>query len=57
MIDPHGDLIEDLLLYIPKERAKDVIIFDPSDVERPMGLNILEAETSCGNGSGFITGY
>ncbi|OGJ42465.1 hypothetical protein A3B60_03615 [Candidatus Peregrinibacteria bacterium RIFCSPLOWO2_01_FULL_39_12] len=44
VIDPHGDLIEDLLLYIPKERVKDVVIFDPSDVERPMGLNILEAD-------------
>lgn len=46
VIDPHGDLIEDILTYIPKERAKDVIIFDPSDEERPMGLNILEAKTS-----------
>lgn len=45
IIDPHGDLIEDALSYIPKERAKDVIIFDPSDTERPMGLNILEAKT------------
>ncbi len=45
VIDPHGDLIEDILQYIPKERAKDVIIFDPSDVERPMGLNMLEART------------
>lgn len=45
IIDPHGDLIEDVLNYIPKERVKDVIIFDPSDIERPMGLNILEAET------------
>lgn len=46
VIDPHGDLIEDLLNYIPKERAKDVIIFDPSDQERPMGLNMLEARNS-----------
>ena len=46
IIDPHGDLVEDILQYIPKERAKDVIIFDPSDTDRPMGLNILEAETS-----------
>ncbi|PIZ76844.1 hypothetical protein CO045_02475 [Candidatus Peregrinibacteria bacterium CG_4_9_14_0_2_um_filter_41_14] len=46
VIDPHGDLIEDLLNFIPKERAKDVIIFDPSDQERPMGLNILEARNS-----------
>lgn len=43
VVDPHGDLIEDILHYIPKERAKDVIVFDPSDIERPMGLNILEA--------------
>lgn len=43
VIDPHGDLIEDILEYVPKERAKDVIVFDPSDQERPMALNILEA--------------
>lgn len=46
VIDPHGDLVEDILNYIPKERAKDVIIFDPSDTERPMGLNMLEAKNS-----------
>lgn len=46
VIDPHGDLIEDILEYVPKERARDVIIFDPSDQERPMGLNILEAHSS-----------
>lgn len=46
VIDPHGDLVDDILTYIPKERAKDVIIFDPGDTERPMGLNMLEAETS-----------
>ncbi len=45
IVDPHGDLIEDVLQYIPKERAKDVIVFDPSDLERPMALNLLEAET------------
>ena len=45
VIDPHGDLIEDILQYVPKERAKDVIVFDPSDAERPMGLNMLEAKT------------
>lgn len=43
-IDPH-DTIEKLLPLIPPERAEDVIIFDPSDLERPMGLNMLEAET------------
>jgi len=41
-IDPHGDAIEDILTAIPKERADDVIIFDPSDIERPFGLNMLE---------------
>lgn len=45
VIDPHGNLIEDILPCIPKERFEDVIIFDPSDVERPIGLNMLEAET------------
>jgi hypothetical protein len=41
-IDPHGDAVEDILAAIPKERAEDVILFDPSDVERPFGLNLLE---------------
>jgi hypothetical protein len=41
-IDPHGDAIEDILTAIPKERAEDVIVFDPADVERPFGLNMLE---------------
>jgi hypothetical protein len=45
VVDPHGDLIEDVLAHVPKERAKDVILFDPSDTERPMGLNLLEAKT------------
>jgi type IV secretory pathway TraG/TraD family ATPase VirD4 len=43
VIDPHGDLIEDVLTYVPKERAKDVVLFDPADQARPVGLNILEA--------------
>jgi hypothetical protein len=45
MVDPHGDLIEDVLAHTPKERAKDVILFDPADMDRPMGLNLLEAKT------------
>lgn len=43
LIDPHGDLVEDTLAVVPKERAKDIVIFDPSDTDRPMGLNLLEA--------------
>lgn len=42
VIDPHGDLVEDVLAYAPKERAKDITIFDPADTERPMWLNMLE---------------
>ena len=42
LIDPHGDLAEDMLAYIPKERAKDVIYFDAGNEERPMGLNMFE---------------
>ncbi len=45
VIDPHGDLIDGVLSRIPPERAEDVIYFDPSDTERPMGLNMLEAKT------------
>jgi hypothetical protein len=45
VIDPHGDLIDGILSRIPPERAEDVIYFDPSDTERPMGLNMLEAYT------------
>lgn len=45
LIDPHGDLVEDTLKVVPKERAKDIVVFDPSDTERPMGLNLLEAHT------------
>lgn len=42
VVDPHGDLIEDILLRVPPERAQDVILFDPRDRERPAGFNILE---------------
>jgi len=44
-MDPHGDAVEELLEFIPPERAEDVIYFKPSDVNRPMGLNLLEAKT------------
>jgi hypothetical protein len=44
-IDPHGEFVEDVLQLMPPERAEDVIYFNPSDRERPMGLNIMEAYT------------
>lgn len=43
VIDPHGDLVESVLQRVPAKRAEDVILFDPSDTARPMGLNIMEA--------------
>lgn len=42
VIDPHGDLAQELLAYIPEDRVKDVIYFNPSDVGYPIGLNLLE---------------
>ncbi len=44
-MDPHGDALQDIMKLIPPERAEDVIYFNPSDTERPMGLNLLEANT------------
>ena len=44
-LDPNGDAAEWILKHIPKERADDVIYFDPSDIERPFGLNMLEWKT------------
>lgn len=43
IMDPHGDLIKDVLPFIPRTRADDVIVFDPSDEQRPIGINLLEA--------------
>jgi len=44
VLDPHGDLIDRILGNIPRSRVDDVILFSPSDLERPMGLNMLEAK-------------
>lgn len=42
VLDPHGDLIEDILCRVPPERAEDVVVFSPYDLERPLGLNLIE---------------
>lgn len=44
IIDPHGDLVENLLNYIPSHRINDVIYFDPSDMERTVKLNLFEGK-------------
>lgn len=41
-IDPHGESIEKILGQIPQERWEDVIYFNPGDINRPLGLNMLE---------------
>ena len=43
-VDPHGESAEALLEYIPKNRIKDVVYFDPADSEHPPGLNLLEVD-------------
>lgn len=42
LIDPHGDVAEHILDYVPKERIKDVIYFNPADIEYPIAFNPLE---------------
>ncbi len=42
VLDPHGDLSERLLAIVPKERANEVVYFNPYDTKHPIGLNILE---------------
>lgn len=42
LIDPHGDLYEKILRQIPKSRSNDVVLFDLTDIEYPIGFNILE---------------
>jgi hypothetical protein len=42
LVDPHGDFAEKIVNYIPSHRTNDVVYFNPSDVEFPIGFNILE---------------
>ncbi len=44
VIDPHGDLAEAVLRFVPKNRTNDVILFDPSDKNFPIAFNILEGK-------------
>lgn len=41
LIDPHGDIVESMLDYIPQERIEDVCIIDPSDIDFPASFNPL----------------
>jgi len=42
LIDPHGDMAEDVLGFVPKRRIEDVIYFNPADIEHPVPFNPLE---------------
>lgn len=46
VIDPHGTLVDPILSKIPENRMEDVIYFDPANIQRPMGLNMLEYDPS-----------
>ncbi len=41
-IDPHGETAYKLLDFVPKERMRDVIYFDPADAGFPIGFNVME---------------
>ena len=42
VVDPHGDLAEKIMQYIPAERVKDVVYFNPADMEYPIAFNVVE---------------
>ena len=42
VVDPHGDLAEKVIAYIPEERIKDVIYFNPADIDYPIAFNVVE---------------
>jgi len=43
LFDPHGDLVDDVIVHLPEDRLADIVLIDPSDTEYPIGLNLLEA--------------
>lgn len=43
VIDPHGDLAESVIDFVPASRTNDVVILDPSDISHPFAFNMLEA--------------
>ena len=45
LLDPHGDLVDSVLAFVPPSRRDDVIFFDPTDSDFPIGFNILAARS------------
>ncbi len=54
VIDPHGELVGKMLDFVPRHRLQDVVYFDPGDIERPMGLNMLEYDPAYPEQKTFI---
>ena len=54
VLDPHGDLVDDILGKIPNDRLDDVVVFDPGNLERSVGLNMLEYDTKFPEQKTFI---
>ncbi|MFA5644240.1 MAG: CxxC-x17-CxxC domain-containing protein [Patescibacteria group bacterium] len=42
VVDPHGDLAEKIIQYIPNNRINDVVYFNPSDIDYPIAFNLVE---------------
>ncbi len=42
VLDPHGDLVDAILRFVPKHRIEDVVILDPADIDFPIAFNPLE---------------
>jgi CxxC-x17-CxxC domain-containing protein len=42
VVDPHGDLAEDVLSFIPPNRVNDVVYFNPADIDFPIAFNVME---------------
>ena len=42
LVDPHGEFVETILSLVPQNRIDDVIVFDPGDLWKPVGMNMLE---------------
>lgn len=45
VLDPHGDLVQEVLQRIPEDRLQDVVLFDPADEDFPVGFNVLDAKS------------
>lgn len=54
ILDPHGDLVRQLLSIIPRNREGDLVLFNPADAEMPLGLNMLEYEPAFPQQKSFL---